>query len=327
MADWAATVTDKCVISKDCRERFLPLDGDYAAPLVSRGINFSGLSELCAPYEIARRRPPFHLVIMTLGGEGHFKVRTAEGVLRPGDLWVVPAGEPQNYSTDDKWHILFFHIGSALPGGTIPFTQPTVIPAAFAAQLESAMTWYLSELLLNGPRSREVARSYADVIRICLDRALTVPRHPEQSRVRIRLDELWEAINGNIGRNWSVSEMAGRMNLSVSQFRRVVVAHHGCTPQDMLLRMRIGRAQQLLVRTENTLAVVAERVGYESPFSLSRAFRRVVGVSPRKYRSQAHQELRRDAAGGVATTLHAANRVAEHLPRSSPGRRDPIRGR
>jgi transcriptional regulator GlxA family with amidase domain len=81
--------------------------------------------------------------------------------------------------------------------------------------------------------------------------------------------------------------MARRMSLSVSQFRRIVIAQHGCTPQEMLLRMRIWRAQQLLVRTNDTLAVVAERVGYESPFSLSRAFRRVIGISPRQYRGQA----------------------------------------
>jgi AraC-like DNA-binding protein len=287
MAEWFKNITDKCIISKACRERFLPLDGEYAAPLVERGIKLSGVSELRACYEIARRRPDFHLVIFTLGGEGRFRVTSGAGVLRPGDLWVVPAGEPQQYGTDHEWHILFFHIAAAAPGGRIPFSEPTVIPAAFAAQLESAMTWYLSELFLSGPRSADLARSYAGVIRICLDRALEASRQPERSRVRVRLDELWEAINGNIGRNWSVGEMARRMHLSISQFRRVVAAQHGCAPQYMLLRMRIGRAQHLLVRTDDTLAVIAERVGYESPFSLSRAFRRLIGVSPRQYRNQA----------------------------------------
>jgi AraC-like DNA-binding protein len=292
MAGWGENLTDKCIIPKECRERFLPLDGEYAAPLVQRGISFSGLSDLRARYEIARRRPEFHLVIFTLGGEARFRVTSGEGVLRPGELWVVPAGEPQNYFTEREWRILFFHISSAAPGGTIPFTRPAVIPTVFGAQLESAMTWYLSELLLDGARSQEIARSYADVIRICLDRALDAPRHPERSRLRIRLDELREAINGNIGRAWTVREMARRLSLSVSQFRRVVIAEHGCTPQDMLLRMRIGRAQQLLLRTDDKLEVIAERVGYESPFSLSRAFRRVVGVSPRQYRSQAYRARR-----------------------------------
>lgn len=308
MADWSETITEKCIISKECRERFLPLDGAQAAPLVQRGIGFSGISDLRARYEIVRRRPDFHLVIFTLGGEGRYRLSSRQGVLRPGDLWVVPAGEPQHYGTDKEWRILFFHIAAVAPGGTIPFTRPTVIPSTFAAQLESAMTWYLSELLIRSSRSMKVASSYAEVIRVCLDRALDASHHPERSRVRVRLDELWEAINGDIGRNWTVVEMARRLSLSVSQFRRVVVAEHASTPQGMLVRMRVERAQQLLVRTEDTLDVIADRVGYESPFSLSRAFRRAVGISPRQFRQQAN-------AAGRQINAVSTNGKSRGLPR------------
>ena len=92
-----------------------------------RGINFSGISDLRAPYEIARRRPGFHLVILTLGGEARFRLASMEGVLRPGDLWVVPAGQPQHYYTETEWRIIFFHIGASMPGGT----NPLAITAAF----------------------------------------------------------------------------------------------------------------------------------------------------------------------------------------------------
>jgi len=328
MADWINNITDRCIIPKECRERFLPLDGDYARPLVERGIKLSGISDLRARYEIMRRRPNFHLVIITLGGEGRFRVSSGQGVLRPGDMWVVPAGEPQHYGTKNEWRILFFHIAAALPGSTIPFTRPTVIPAAFAAQLESAMTWYQGELFVNGERSRDIALAYAQVIRICLDRLLDPSSHPERNRVRVRLDELWETINGNIGRNWTVAEMARRLSLSVSQFRRVVIAEHGSTPQDMLLKMRIGRAQQLLVRTDDTLAVIAERVGYESPFSLSRAFRRVVGVSPRQYRKRTHRAGHHETLAGEEESTGNPVEVLEDAPsKAARARRSPHRSR
>jgi AraC family transcriptional regulator len=260
-------------------------------------------------------------VILTLGGEGRFRLASGRGVLRPGDLWIVPAGEPQEYGTDAEWRILFFHISAALPGGTIPFAAPTCIRASFPTQLESAMTCYLTELILDGARSREIARSYAEVIRICLDRELDASSLPERSRTRVRLDELRQEISGNMGRNWTVDEMARRLGLSISQFRRVVIAQQGCAPQDMLVRMRIERAQQLLIRTDDTLAIIAERIGYESPFSLSRAFHRVVGVSPRQYRRQnlptggrddgagvEHSPPRTGHRAGARTTMRAAAR-------------------
>jgi AraC-like DNA-binding protein len=114
----------------------------------------------------------------------------------------------------------------------------------------------------------------------------------------------------------------------ISQFRRAVIAQHGCVPQDMLVRMRIERAQQLFVRTDDTIAIIAERIGYESPFSLSRAFRRVVGISPRQYRRQNLSTGGHDDGTGVAHPLTGSTHCAEaRTSKRAAGHRDGPRNR
>ncbi|MDA0814705.1 MAG: AraC family transcriptional regulator, partial [Verrucomicrobia bacterium] len=45
-----------------------------------------------------------------------------------------------------------------------------------------------------------------------------------------------------------------------------------------------GRTKEFLRRTEYSLEQIAKQVGYDSPFSLSRAFKRNAGISPRDFR-------------------------------------------
>ncbi|MCB1096995.1 MAG: AraC family transcriptional regulator [Verrucomicrobiae bacterium] len=286
MAISPKNITDSCTIPRECKERFLPLEESYAEPLTSRGVNFSGISDVVQPYEIIRSTPGFHVVIFTLAGEGEDLSGGIQSPhpLQPGDLWISPAGTPQHYRARDNWRILFFHLDAAHASGTIPYDKPTLGHSTYALQLESAMTWFIKESLMNTATSRKTSRAYAEIIRHCLDREIESLAHPEQGLVRAQLDGLWETINGNISNNWSVEEMARRMGLSSAQFRRIVSSQYGLTPQEILTRLRIGRTKELLRRTDYSLEQIADQVGYDSPFSLSRAFKRNSGLSPRDFR-------------------------------------------
>ena len=72
--------------------------------------------------------------------------------------------------------------------------------------------------------------------------------------------------------------------MSESHLHRVVRQFHQATPLGVLTQMRIERAEDLLTHTSLTLDTIARRVGYASPFALSKAFKRVTGRSPADYR-------------------------------------------
>jgi AraC-like DNA-binding protein len=85
---------------------------------------------------------------------------------------------------------------------------------------------------------------------------------------------------------WTLQALARQVNVSRATLARRFTELVGMPPMAYLTRWRLGLAAELLVETDATIEQVAQRVGYQSPFSFSAAFRRVQGVSPRDFRRQ-----------------------------------------
>ena len=74
--------------------------------------------------------------------------------------------------------------------------------------------------------------------------------------------------------------------MSRSAFAARFKARLGEAPLEYLTRWRMFRAGVLLRSTERSLAEIAGEVGYESDAALSKAFHRVVGMTPGAFRKQ-----------------------------------------
>lgn len=86
---------------------------------------------------------------------------------------------------------------------------------------------------------------------------------------------------------WSVDELAQACHMSRASFARHFVKVAGMTPGDMLIRIRMARAAQLLRSDARNVAIVADEVGYQSEAAFSRAFSRFHGSTPGSFRRQA----------------------------------------
>lgn len=86
-------------------------------------------------------------------------------------------------------------------------------------------------------------------------------------------------------RPWTVAALAGRTGVSRAALARRFTELVGEPPMAYLTGWRLALAADLLREPEATVASVARRVGYGSPFAFSAAFKRVRGVSPRQYRA------------------------------------------
>lgn len=88
----------------------------------------------------------------------------------------------------------------------------------------------------------------------------------------------------HMARGLTVAELAGRANLSVATLERRIRVNFGTTPRSFLAEIRLNEAGRLLKESNLTIAEVADRSGYESPASFTRAFRRRQGVAPGEFR-------------------------------------------
>lgn len=82
-----------------------------------------------------------------------------------------------------------------------------------------------------------------------------------------------------------VKTLARVANLSDFHFCRIFKAIKGEPPITFIARIRIETAAQLLRYSSLTIEEIAYNIGYESPASLSKAFKNRYGISPTQYRT------------------------------------------
>jgi transcriptional regulator GlxA family with amidase domain len=101
----------------------------------------------------------------------------------------------------------------------------------------------------------------------------------------IRELQIW--IADHLGARLSVDDLAGRMGMSVRTFERVFTREVGSTPAHYVLRMRVEAARRVLERSSGGLKHVASQTGFGNADVMRRAFVRLLGITPRRYRDLA----------------------------------------
>lgn len=125
-------------------------------------------------------------------------------------------------------------------------------------------------------------------------RYLVLDARPTQSRYMVlehlRTDDaavraVERFVGENLHRPLSLDELARAGATSTRTLARRVRAALGLTPHALVQRIRMQHAAHLLDTTRETVDEVAARVGYADAAAFRRAFRKVVGESPRAHRA------------------------------------------
>lgn len=101
----------------------------------------------------------------------------------------------------------------------------------------------------------------------------------------IRELQIW--IAEHLESKLSVDDLASRMAMSVRNFERVFTREVGTTPSQYVLQMRVEAARRQLERTQDGLKQVAATAGFGTVLMMRRAFVRLLGITPVRYRELA----------------------------------------
>jgi AraC-like DNA-binding protein len=85
------------------------------------------------------------------------------------------------------------------------------------------------------------------------------------------------------GHPWTLQKLAECVGMSRSIFALRFKETVGKTPMEYLTRWRMLLAGERLQNSDDSLSVIALSLGYESESAFGKAFRRVMGCSPRRY--------------------------------------------
>lgn len=87
-----------------------------------------------------------------------------------------------------------------------------------------------------------------------------------------------------------LEEAALLVNLSAGYLSALYKKETGMNFSDYVLRAKMERAKELLVRPEYRTYEISQRLGYENPKNFSRAFKNYWGISPRDFRRDVEKE-------------------------------------
>jgi len=91
-------------------------------------------------------------------------------------------------------------------------------------------------------------------------------------------------VRGNIGRQITLDDVAQRAGMSPCAFSRYFARKVGITFSELLKVLRIESTLDELEYRDCAISDLAERSGYQSCCTFSRAFKEVIGATPSEYR-------------------------------------------
>ncbi|MBB1202328.1 AraC family transcriptional regulator [Enterobacteriaceae bacterium 89] len=96
----------------------------------------------------------------------------------------------------------------------------------------------------------------------------------------IKIEKLLSVLHSDLQHNWSVQEMAVKMQCSEQYLRRLFLRYTGKTPKEYYLDARLDLAHSLLRQEGQTVGKVADMLNFFDSFHFSKAFRKRFNFAP-----------------------------------------------
>lgn len=92
-----------------------------------------------------------------------------------------------------------------------------------------------------------------------------------------------EYMKNNIYSNLTQKEMCSHFMIGKTQFCKIFQENVGQSPMEYYAELRMNEAKKLLREKNDSVAQIADKLGYSSIHTFSRAFKKAVGFSPTAY--------------------------------------------
>ncbi len=146
------------------------------------------------------------------------------------------------------------------------------------------------ELITGGPGGRLCAESLANVLVVQLIRQMSnrqgsngAIRGSVGRLARHALRAVEEYIHAHLDQNIALADLADVAHLSEFHFARLFKQTTGLSPHQFVIQHRVERAKRLITEGQLSLAQIAIAVGFSDQSQLNRHFKRLVGVTPKRF--------------------------------------------
>ena len=234
-------------------------------------------------------------------GEGEMILREKELHFYPGCISLIPTKELHTTNTFGKkagWEWMYFDIHDVLKklypddeilrdniGHEIDREGRLLTPEMNIQKLTFFVRGIFSEMQNKEYMFRDMVAHFQIMLVTEIIRKLQNSDLPERGTVTVDIFPAVDYIKKNYAAPIRAADLARSCGMSESYFRRVFEKYMNMKPMDYVNFVRIQRACALLRKTDLTIALVSDKAGYESVSTFIRNFKRVIGCTPNKWKS------------------------------------------
>jgi len=240
----------------------------------------------------ARNHYLFHYI---LSGKGSFSAINSKGKkhtysLTKGQGFLICPNQQTMYVADDKipWEYTWVEFDGLKARDFLDLAGldfDNLIYNSNGDRMEKVLREELLHLAHHGSENMLYLTGHLYLFLDALQKSSVTRKLLEKGNINsFYVEEAIAYIEKNYHLNITVEDIAAFCNLNRSYFSKIFKSIAKSTPQDFLIRYRMGKACEFLADRNLSIADVGVKVGYQHPLRFSRAFKKVYGASPRKWR-------------------------------------------
>jgi AraC-like DNA-binding protein len=239
---------------------------------------------------------PAIVIAQVLFGSYEITCNGRTEIIHPGEAYLTPAnhtmttihhGDPNHGGwMGARWVHLHYTLFD-----TLDLTSLMDLPLRIPVEPASRLGLIIQELVdmekspahVIGGLARRNELAFA-ALRIICDIAPLRPESEAILQYTGRLASVFAYIHDHLAEPIPVAQLARLTHMSASRFHAFFRQHIGCTPMNYIKKIRLNEACKNLMSNDDSIAHIAERLGFCSQFHFSREFKAYFKMTPSQYR-------------------------------------------
>ncbi len=249
-------------------------------------------------------------ILYMVEGNAYVEAGEENYVLEPGDLIVFyPQMTHAIYSTGQfpiRYYVLKFDPAHLNISGS---AFPSISRLIAMASEEKEVSVYLEKEKLDQRRVKQLIQEsmkeleekrfgydiilhsnycllMAEILRVWEQDGFQIKKREKETALNEKFAEVSEYISQHYQEEIPVEELAGKFHMSYSYFAAKFKEYYGQTCKEMILAVRLQKAENLLRFTDFDLTYISQETGFCDCSHFIKAFRQRYGVTPRKFRNR-----------------------------------------
>jgi len=228
-----------------------------------------------------------YILLYCTGGTGTIIINGRSFQLLPNHFIILPRNVAHKYSAspEDPWTLYWIHFMGEIADMLFDRYSESASEPVFIAYEDRKIKEF--ELIFNLLESNFEMRNLEILnmkLQDCLSSFIYAGELNSSDHEDDKISASMLFMKENISRQYSVQELAEQQHLSATHYSRLFRLKTGSSPNQYFSELKIQASCQYLYFTDLSIKEICTELGFSDPYYFSRLFKKLMGISPAKYK-------------------------------------------